>query len=46
MIVKVLPGEYESDFIKNIIGRTVHVGWPHLVEAVYDAFNEMKSEQN
>lgn len=34
MIVKLEPREYDKDFIRNIIGHVVHVGWPHLVEAL------------
>lgn len=34
MIVKLEPREFEKDFIKTMLGNIVHVGWPHLVEAL------------
>lgn len=34
MIIKLEPREYEAEYIRNMIGRVVHVGWPHLVEAL------------
>lgn len=34
MIIKLEPRKFEEDFIKHIIGHVVHVGWPHLVEAL------------
>lgn len=34
MIIKIIHGEYETDLLKNLLGSTVYVGWPHMVEAL------------
>lgn len=34
MMITLQPCEYEENFIKNMIGRVVYVGWPHLIEAL------------